>query len=110
MNNDKVICAAMLMDDGMIVSGVRHFSPDMRLTLERIYGRGIPIWSRLDGARIWLKKPYWHRVKDHGFIDRRGQFLTRKEAFARVLLTKQCPHLDGVPAGSSAELFSEDLY
>lgn len=29
----------MLMDDGHIVTGVRHFSPDMRATLRRLYPR-----------------------------------------------------------------------
>jgi len=64
MDNEwRVVSAAMLMKDGLIVPGVRHFSPDMRAVLERIYGEG-----------------YHLKVKEQGFIDAKGNFLTRKEA------------------------------
>ena len=60
----RVVSAAMLMDDGLVVPGVRHFSPDMRAILRRIYG-----------------DKYHLRVKGQGFIDARGQFLSREEAW-----------------------------
>lgn len=30
MSSPRIVCAAMRMDDGLIVTGVRHYSPDMR--------------------------------------------------------------------------------
>jgi len=85
----RLVCAAMKMDDGLIVPGVRHFSPDMRAVLERIYG-----------------SVYWRHVVTQGFIDSHGNFLDRKEAADRALNTGQADRCDlrcGV-------LFSEDLY
>jgi hypothetical protein len=60
----RIVCAAMLMDDGLIVTGVRHFSPDMRAIMKRVYGEG-----------------YHLKVKSQGFIDAMGKFLTREEAW-----------------------------
>lgn len=57
----KIVCAAMLMKDGLIVPGVRHFSPDMRLVLKRVYGEG-----------------YHLEVQEQGFIDSKGTFLSRE--------------------------------
>ena len=105
----RVVSAAMLMDDGLIVPGVRHFSPDMRLVLERIYGRGLKLW------KWWIIKPYWIRVVFQGFIDTHGNFLTRKEAWERADFNGQiCRGKERVPqpahAGTQGDLFSENLY
>lgn len=35
--NPRIVCAAMLMDDGVIVTGVRHYSPEMRVVLRKMY-------------------------------------------------------------------------
>ena len=108
-----VVSAAMLMDDGLVVPGVRHFSPDMRAVLERIYGRGLKLF------KWWLIKPYWIRVKIQGFIDTHGNFLTRKEAWVRADINGQicCFNPTGherilQPAntGTVDTLFSENLY
>ena len=86
----RVVCAAIRCDDGFIVSGVRHFSPDMRETMRRVYG-----------------EKYWEHEVEQGFIDQKGVFLTRTEAFILARENGQCPHL---PKTGAASLFSEDLY
>ncbi len=85
----RIVSAAMLMDDGLVVPGVRHFSPDMRATLHRIYGDG-----------------YHRRVKEQGFIDTRGCFLEREAAWNRAVITGQIREHVSVPG----TLFSENLY
>lgn len=87
--SDRLVSAAMLMDDGLIVAGVRHFSPDMRATLHRIYGDG-----------------YQRRVKEQGFIDTRGNFLTRAEAWQVATEHKQIRRAVSTPG----TLYSENLY
>lgn len=86
---NRLVSAAMLMDDGLIVPGVRHFSPDMRLILKRIYGDG-----------------YHLHVDEQGFIDTHGNFLNRQAAWGRALLTDQIRDQVSTPG----ELYSENLY
>lgn len=99
----RVVSAAMLMEDGLIVTGVRHFSPDMRAVLKRIYGEG-----------------YHRRVKEQGFIDAGGNFLSRKAAWkvadfhGQIFLYDPSGkgRLVSQPRrrGEDKELFSENLY
>jgi len=90
MNKEyPIVSAAMLMQDGLIVPGVRHFSSEMRLVLERIYG---PL--------------YHHYVLEQGFVDNHSNFLSRKEALERAIKISQVSS----DAGRGGELFSEDLY
>lgn len=89
MTQPKIVCAAMLMDDETVVTGVRHFSPDMRQTLQRIYGDG-----------------YHLRVKEQGFITTKYTFVSREEAWRIALeqnqITRRC--------GCDGDLYSENLY
>lgn len=85
----RIVSAAMLMDDGLIVPGIRHFSMDMRAVLHRIYGDG-----------------YHLRVKQQGFVDTHGSFLGREEAWNRASKTGQILR----DCGTTGELFSENLY
>jgi hypothetical protein len=97
----RVVSAAMLMDDGLIVPGVRHFSPDMRAVLHRIYGEG-----------------YHRRVKEQGFIDAGGNFLSRKAAWryadyhGQIFIRSGNNRLwrQSARMGEDKELFSENLY
>jgi len=109
----RVVSAAMLMNDGLVVPGVRHFSPDMRLVLERIYGRGLKLW------KWWVVLPYWLRVREQGFIDTHGNFLPRNVAWVHADNNGQICLFDPtgdnriqVPAkkGTQGMLFSENLY
>lgn len=95
----KIVSAAMLMDDGLVVPGVRHFSPDMRAVLRRMYGSGIKVFG------VWIRKPYHLRVCQQGFVDSSGRFLNRREA-RKVAL--ECGQVDILE--SSSFLYSEDLY
>lgn len=79
----------MLMEDGSIVTGVRHFSPDMRAIMLKAYGDG-----------------YWKKEVEQGFIDSRGNFLNRKEAWVRAQQTGQILREVSVPG----TLYSENLY
>lgn len=85
----RVVCAAMLMDDGLVVTGVRHFSPEMRIILHRIYGDG-----------------YHQKVKEQGFVDTWGNFLSRTEARKRAEYNNQIFK----EVGPKDELYSENLY
>jgi hypothetical protein len=99
----RVVSAAMLMDDGLIVTGVRHFSPDMRAVLIRIYG-----------------EKYHLRVKYQGFVDSHGNFLSRDEAWIRADQNGQIFTHDPTGKGrlirqqanqgTKGVLFSENLY
>lgn len=114
LKKPTIVCAAMLMDDGLIVPGVRHFSPEMRVVLKRIYGKGFKLF------KWWIKKPYHLRVKEQGFIDQFGNFYSRKAAWRIADINGQICLYD--PAGKGKkipqpanqgdikELFSENLY
>lgn len=85
----RIVSAAMLMEDGLIVPGVRHFSPDMRAVLHRIYGDG-----------------YHLKVKEQGFIDAKGNFVDRNEAWLTALAYDQIREQVSTPG----TLYSENLY
>ena len=91
--NDKtapwIVSAAMKMDDGLVVTGIRHYSPEMRLVLRRIYGDG-----------------YHLKVEDQGFVDQLGNYLTREEAWVIAKQNGQIRYEVSVPG----TLFSENLY
>ena len=89
VKENRIVSAAMLMKDGLIVPGVRHFSPEMRAVLKRIYGEG-----------------YHRQVKEQGFIDMRSNFLTREEAWKRAEELGQILY----QVSSPGTLFSENLY
>lgn len=84
-----VVCAAMLMDDGHIVTGVRHYSPEMRETLRRSYGEG-----------------YHRRVTLQGFVDQQGNFLNRLTAWKVAEAAGQIRR----EVGTCGVLYSENLY
>lgn len=85
----RLVSAAMLMDDGLVVPGIGHFSHEMRAVLHRIYGEG-----------------YHLRVREQGFVDTHGNFLGREEAWERAMRTGQILR----DCGTTGELFSENLY
>lgn len=86
----RIVCAAMKMKDGTTIVGVRHFSPDMRATMKRIYG-----------------DDYKYLVAEQGFIDTWANFLTREEAWVAALANGQI--LRPLP-GREGTLYSENLY
>jgi len=90
----------MLMDDGAIITGVRHYSPEMRATLKRIYSGGLKIFGH------YIIKPYHLRVKEQGFVDQFGKFLNREEAYVIAELNNQIIE----NFGGAKTLYSESLY
>ena len=60
----RIVCAAMLMKDDTIITGIRHFSPDMRSVMQKIYG-----------------DKYHLQVQEQGFVDQFGTFYNRKDAW-----------------------------
>jgi hypothetical protein len=85
----RIVSAAMKMSDGLIVPGVRHYSPEMRSVLYRIYGAG-----------------YHRQVVAQGFIDTHGNFLERDTAWKVAETTGQIREQVSVPG----TLYSENLY
>lgn len=89
-NRDRrVVCAANRnLDSGLVICGARHFDNVMRRAIE---ATGIPCQNQ-----------HW----DQGFIDNRGEWLTRAEAMKLAVDAGQLPE----KYKAITELFSEDLY
>lgn len=86
----RVVCAAVRMSDGVIFTGIRHFSPDMHLV--------ITLAGYNEDKKIGAEQ---------GFVDQWGKYLTRQEAFDIALRNGQYrPY----PPFTFGTLYSEDLY
>ena len=88
----RVVCAAIRADDGDVLVGVRHYSHDMHAQIH----------ARTDGAK------FCHRSgDDQGFVDQRGEYMTRRQAWHVAEAAGQVRR-----AGHDGEgvLYSEDLY
>lgn len=96
----RVVCAALLMDDGLIVTGIRHFSPEIREVLRRIYGSGFRAFGK------WWVKPYHLRVLEQGFVDQYGVFLSREAAWKIA----ECEGQIREQVSVAGTLYSENLY
>ncbi len=81
-----VVCAANRHTDGRIVLGVRHFDMLMQ--------------NQMGDDKTW-------RNSDQGFVDCRGNFLTREEAWVVASENGQIIRRVG---GDGKKLFSENLY
>lgn len=96
MNQRRIVCAAIRSADGSILLGIRHYSADMH---EQIAQRN-------DGAK------FLHRLdEDQGFVDQRGVYLSRHEAWHVALAADQIRSPEkcgGDPDGW--KLYSEGLY
>lgn len=82
-----VVCAAIRSVYGVLICGARHFDNVMR---EQIKLLGLP-------STNW----------EQGFIDQKGQFLTREEAWKIAIYANQIVKRVG---GDEGRLFSENLY
>lgn len=98
----RIVCAAMLMKDASIITGIRHFSPEMRTTMFRIYG-----------------EKYHLQVAEQGFVDQFGKFYNRQDAWKIADLNGQIIRPTGWEktsqprnpnVGDEGTLFSENLY
>ncbi len=85
----RVVCAAnRCKDTGAIVLGIRHYCPLMRANIS-----AMNITNLVDF--------------EQGFVDQRGNFLTREEA--HVIATREGQIVRRV-GGDRVKLFSENLY
>ncbi|RDE25168.1 hypothetical protein DV711_06320 [Motiliproteus coralliicola] len=85
----RVVCAANRCEEtGKIILGARHFDPFMRAH------------AKLYPDSNWIKST-------QGFIDQKGNFLTRAEALTIALKEAQIIRRCG---GDETRLFSENLY
>lgn len=96
----RIVSAAMLMDDGSVIMGVRHFSPDMRAVLRRLYGTGFKLLG------VWISRPYHLRVVEQGFVDQFGTFHDREAAWTIAQAAGQIREQVSTPG----TLYSENLY
>ena len=103
---ERIVCAAYVMDDGVVISGVRHLSPDMRTTMKLIYGQ-----------KYHLRIPRDNKIG--GFINQFGDYKTREEAWkiadASGQIVRQIETGSGLnpreaDIGDEGILFSENLY
>jgi hypothetical protein len=101
-NLPVIVCAAMLMKDEFIVTGIRHYSPEMRVVMDKIYGKG-----------------YHLKVETQGFVDQYGKFYDREEAWViarkmgqirRKTGVKEFRHYETEELKVNSILFSENLY
>lgn len=97
----RVVCAAIRAADGDVLLGIRHYSADMHRQIE----------ARRDGEK------FTHRHDDdQGFVDQRGVYMTREEAFGVAQAAGQIfdPLACGKGLNAAGEevpkLYSEGLY
>lgn len=83
----RVVCAALRNGEGTIVCGPRHFDETMRRQI-------------IESGGDW-------RAAEQGFVDQRGEWLTREEALSVAVVAGQIIRRCG---GDDHELFSENLY
>ncbi len=88
---NKIVCAANLFDDGVIVIGARHYDTIMHATIDLL-------GDKIKGRPI------------QGFIDKFGVFHTRKEAWKIAVQADQIFRRCGGDDKDNGTLYSENLY
>ena len=92
LSKPRIVCAAIRAEDGSLIVGIRHYSPDMYAQIN----------VREDGS--WFK----HRSgDDQGFVDQHGKYYTREEAWHIASKNNQ---LNRLLPGEEGVLYSENLY
>lgn len=92
MSNQRIVCAALRLKDGLIVCGPRHFDRVMRTELDAAYGDQLD--ARIAGAQ-------------QGFVDQFGRFLSREDAFQ---IAKENGQIIRSLGAVGDKLYSEHLY
>lgn len=92
MKHRRIVCAAIRADDGDILLGIRHYSRDMIVQIDQ----------RSDGEKFKNRSG-----DDQGFVDHKGEYLTRKQAF---IVAKQAGQIIYPDACRGETLYSEGLY
>ncbi len=86
----RVVCAAMRHSAGSVICSPRHWD---KVAVDRVGGQGGP-WK---GA-------------EQGFVDQRGVFMTREEAWKVAEAAGQIIRRVGGDTLNGGHLFSENLY
>ena len=91
----RVVCAANrnTFDPDLILLGPRHWDATMHAQADRLNIRDF-------GVLTW----------EEGFIDQRGEFLTRTEAWKVAEAAKQITRRCGGDEADGGTLYSENLY
>lgn len=99
----RVVCAACKMTDGTILLGARHWDSQMHATAKRL-----SLALGLIGSYPWRMDG-----EVQGFIDQRGVFMDRAEAWEVALAAGQIRYIESWnhSAGKGGYiLYSENLY
>ena len=89
MSQQRIVCAAIRGENELIMCGARHYDATMTRTI--VLGGMTNIFS--DAVQ--------------GFIDQRGNFLTREEAW---IVAEKAGQIIRRVGGDGTKLFSENLY
>jgi len=94
----RVVCAAIRANDGTVLLGIRHYSDDMHKQISaRRHTDGATFKNRLD--------------EDRGFVDQRGIFMSREEAYQVAKAAGQIVYPEACGKGlDGPKLYSEGLY
>lgn len=87
MTRQFIVCAAIRNSNGGIICGPRHFDEIMRMQIDA--------------------STYYWKHAEQGFVDQRGQFLTREQAH---VIAKEAGQIIRRVGGDDGKLFSENLY
>ena len=83
----RVVCAAMRNKNGYVLCSPRH-------------------WDRIADDTVARSEEYWEDAVQ-GFVDERGNFLTREEAW---IVAEKAGQIIRRVGGDGTKLFSENLY
>ena len=86
----RIVCAAIRNADGDIICGPRHFDGTMH-------------------RQITLSGADWTRA-EQGFVDQRGNFFNRMQAFVIAFDAGQIRRSVGGDTANGGTLYSENLY
>ncbi len=84
-----VVCAAIRNKRGIVICGARHFDLTMNVQIDKSYS-------------AWLSKDI-----EEGFLDNKGNYLTREEAW---IIAENAGQIRRRVGGDGKKLFSENLY
>ena len=88
----RIVCAAIRAEDNSVLVGIRHYSGDM-------YSQ---ISARKDGEKFTNRSG-----DDQGFVDQKGKYYTRKEAW---IIAKENEQIIRIVNAQKEVLYSEHLY
>ena len=96
MSERRVVCAAIRAEDGELLLGIRHYSMDMHRQIAQ----------RMDHQKFLQRLD-----EDQGFVDQRGNFMSREEAYRVARDAGQIRYPASCGEGiNGPKLYSEGLY